>query len=104
VTGNPEVMLPGLIPRNALIVSCAIDDEKPTCHYQSDKPGDVSRVATSTLRRGVFSFSMKGGFAIGRYFGRTAIRSISTKAPRTPAGRTTRDQPNKPARTTVQVS
>jgi Helix-turn-helix domain len=36
-----------------------------------------------------FSFSMKGGFAIGRYFGRTAIRSISTKAPRVPVGRTT---------------
>ena len=37
----------------------------------------------------VFSFSMKGGFAIGRYCGRTAMRPISTKAPRTPAGRTT---------------
>src|SRR5580658_8559826 len=32
---------------------------------------------------------MKGGFAIGRYFGRTATTSISIKAPRSPAGSAT---------------
>lgn len=36
-----------------------------------------------------FSFSMTGGFEIGRYVGRTAFRPISTKAPRSSVGRST---------------
>jgi hypothetical protein len=54
----------------------AITSHKPACHFQSEKLADVSRVATSTLRRGAFHVFHEGGFEIERYSGRTAIRSI----------------------------